>query len=55
MDPQAINAYTIALQAYMYGFAGVEMERIRCVITNTTEITAKQVLMNQILHNTTTN
>lgn len=51
MKPQVLNAYTIAVQAYIYGFAAVEMERTRRILTNTAVTTPKQVPMNQILHN----
>lgn len=52
MNPQVLNAYTIAVQAYIYGFAAVEMERTRRILTNTAVTTLKQVPMNQVLHNT---
>lgn len=52
MEPQILNAYTIAVQAYIYGFGAIEMERTRQVFTNTRVTTPKQVPMNQILHNT---
>ncbi len=52
MKPQVLNAYTIAVQAYIFGFAAVEMERTRRILTNTSVTTPKQVPMNQILHNT---
>jgi hypothetical protein len=51
MKPRALNSYTIAVQAYIYGFAAVEMERTRRILTNTAVTTPKQVPMNQILHN----
>jgi hypothetical protein len=51
MKPKVLNAYTIAVQAYIYGFAAVEMERTRRILTNTAVTTPKQVPMNQILHN----
>ena len=51
MTPKTLNCYTIAVQAYIYGFAAVEMERTRRILTNTAVTTGGQVPMNQILHN----
>ncbi len=50
MKPDILNIYTIAVQAYIYGFAAIEMERTRRILTNTSEPTPSQAPMNQIAH-----